>query len=96
MTIPKDGVLNKVIIGACLCLISAFLGWGTWVTVVTFDVEDVVACAAENKQKIDKKADDLQQQINIRMNKADAQFVRTNDKLDRIIMKLGNMDKKEK
>ena len=97
MILPKDGIVNKILLTVIGTLFISFLGWGTWVTVVTFDLEDVVACAAENKQKITKKADVLQRQINTRFNKSDAQFIRQDAKLDAIMMKLMSMSKpKEK
>jgi len=97
MTLPKrDGIWNKILVGVSIALITSFLGWGTWVTVVAFDVEAVVACAQENKVKIDKKSDELHKQIRIGMDKTQNQLNRQDDKLNDIMKILINMNNKEK
>ena len=96
MTLPTEGIMNKISVGVGIALIMSFLAWGTWVTVVTFDVEDVIVCAAENKQKIESKAGSLQRQINTRMDKQERKLDKQDEKLDKMMMILIDINKKEK
>jgi len=90
----EKGILYKVMTYVLGLIAVSIIGWGTWVTVAAFDIEDIKVCAAKNEVNIDKKADALQRQINTRMDKQEKAMNRQSDKLDDIMMILINMNNK--
>ena len=96
MTLTKDGISNKILLTVIGTVFVSLLTWGTWVTVSTLEIEDVIVCAAENKDRIDSKADALQRQINTRMDKQERKMDKQDDKLDKIMIILIDINKKER
>ena len=92
----NNGIVSKIMIAVIAVLISGFLGWGTWITVAAFEIEDIRMCATKNEATIEKRASSLQIQINKRMDKQERKMDRQNDKLDKIMMILIDIKNKER
>ena len=92
----KESTSNKILMILISAITVAVIGWGSWITVAAFDIEDIRLCANKNEEAIEKKAGSLQKQINKRMDKQERKMDRQDDKLDRIMMILIDIKNKEK
>ena len=93
-TLPKEGILYKVMVTVFSLIAASIIGWGSWITVAAFDIEDLRMCATKNEVNIEKKADALQRQINTRMDKQEKAMDKQSEKLNDIMMILINMNNK--
>ena len=91
----KEGTINKILIGVLITLISAFIGWGTWVTTNAYAINNLKLATTKNEQKIADESKNRQKQIKERMDKQDILLQNQDKKLSDIYMLLINMDKKE-
>jgi len=59
----NKGILYKVMTYVLGLIAVSIIGWGTWVTVCAFDIEDIKTCSTNNELKIKEKAGLLSSQI---------------------------------
>jgi hypothetical protein len=87
----KEALPNKILMIIVGAVVVAIIGWGTWITVAAFEIEDVRICATKNEVTIEKKAVSLQRQINTRMDKQEKKLDKIEDeqkKMNEILIRI--------
>ena len=93
----KESTSNKILMILISAITVAVIGWGSWITVAAFAIEDIRLCANKNEVTIEKKAVSLQRQINTRMDKQERKLDKIEDeqkKMNEILIRIDERGKR--
>jgi len=88
---------NKIVVTLISVIAVAIIGWGSWITVTAFAIEDIRLCANKNEEAIEKKSDSLQRQIDKRMDKQEIkldEIEREQKKMNEILIRIDERGKR--